>query len=207
MNGVATHSDVLDDILTRVQISRIAEIHGIKLDRTRRRAVASWREGKNFSISLDDDKNVFHDHVTGDGGGVVAFVQLVRGCDKKQAVEWLANFAGVPLREQTATERRDWGRRMRASRREAESLVRWKAETLEDLRYHRGRLQRTYHNAVRFILNHSFEECERRGDVRYELALEIGETYWERVQAMDTQIDRLEATPYAELLERFRGAA
>jgi len=64
----------LDDILTAIQISRIAEVHGVKLNRTRRRGVAVWRGGKNFSVAFNDDKNVYHDFVTGEGGGVVSFV-------------------------------------------------------------------------------------------------------------------------------------
>jgi hypothetical protein len=107
----------------------------------------------------------------------------------------------------TDDERRGWARRIGAVRRNAEALVAWKAETLEELRRHRGRIQKTYHNAVKFVLSHDAEECERRGDVRYELALQIGETYWDRVESMDAQIDRLEATSYAELLRKFGGAA
>jgi hypothetical protein len=177
------------------------------MDRTRRRAVAKWRGGKHFSVALDDEKNVFHDKVANQGGGLVAFVQLIRGCDKKTAVQWLADFAGVALQEMTDDERRGWARRIGAVRRNAEALVAWKAETLEELRRHRGRIQKTYHNAVKFVLSHDAEECERRGDVRYELALQIGETYWDRVESMDAQIDRLEATSYAELLRKFGGAA
>ncbi len=85
------------EILERVRISDVAEYLGVKLDRSRRRGVASWREGRNFSISFNDAKNVWHDFVTGEGGGVVDFVVRVRGCDRKTALEWLALYAGVPL--------------------------------------------------------------------------------------------------------------
>jgi len=36
-----TNPRVLDDIITRVQITRIAEVLGVKLDRTRRRGAAT----------------------------------------------------------------------------------------------------------------------------------------------------------------------
>ena len=195
------------DIVDRVHISDVAEALGITLDRTRRRGVATWREGKNFSVSFNDNKNAWHDFVSNEGGGVLDLVVRVRGCDRKAALEWIAAYAGVPLTHQTESERRDWSRRMRATRHQAEALVAWKRETLEGLRYHRGRLQRTYHNAVRFILNHSFEECEQRGDLRSEIALRIGESYWERVEAMDAQIDRLQAASYVDLLHKFGVAA
>jgi hypothetical protein len=202
-----TTSGVMEEIVSRVSISRVAEAHAIPLDRTRRRAVAKWRGGKHFSVAVDDEKNVFHDKVTNQGGGLVAFVQLIRGCDKKAAVQWLADFAGVPLREMAEDERRDWAQRIGAVRRNAEALVAWKIETLKALRDERGRIQKIYHHAVKFVLSHDAEECERRGDVRYELALQIGESYWDRVESMDAQIDRLEATSYADLLRKFGGAA
>ena len=195
------------DIVSHVKITDVARVLGVKLDRTRRRGVASWREGKNFSVSFNDVKNVWHDFVTDEGGGVLDFIQRARGCDRKEALELLASIAGVQLDHHNEVDRRDYARRMHAARREAEALLKWKCETLEDLRFHRGRIQKTYRNAVRFILSHTFEECEARGDVRFELALQIGETYWDRVEAMDEQIDRLEAMSPAELLKRFRGAA
>jgi DNA primase len=195
------------DIVSQVKITDVAQVLGVKMDRTRRRGVATWREGTNFSVSFSDEKNVWHDFVTDEGGGVLDFIQRARGCDRKEALQLLASIAGVPLDHHTEAERRDYARRMHAAKREAEALLKWKAETLEDLRFHCGRIQRTYHNAVKFVLSHDAEECERRGDVRYELALQIGETYWDRVEAMDEQIDRLEAMSPAELLKRFRGAA
>jgi hypothetical protein len=44
------------------------------------------------------------------------------------------------------------------------------------------------------------EVCE---DVHFELRIEIGETYWPRVEELDAIIDRLEGVIYAELLGRF----
>src|SRR5580658_1977601 len=193
----------VSDVIERVRISSVAEALGIKLDRTRRRGVATWREGRNFSVSFDDAKNVWHDFVTGEGGGVIALVQLIVGCDRKAALRWLAGFAGVPLGEQTDSERRNWSQRMRAVEPKARKLVAWKYETIEALREQRNLLQRTYHRAVNFIVNHDVEECERRGDLRFELALTIGWTYWERVEKLDAQIDALQAAAYTDLLARF----
>ena len=195
------------DIVARVHISDIAEAVGVKLDRTRRRGVAVWREGKNLSVSFNDPKNVWHDFVTGEGGGVLDFIQRVRGCDRKAALEWLSAFTGVRMDHQTEAERRAWARRMQAARPEAEALVHWKAETLEGLRYQRDRLQRIYHRAVRFVLSHDYDACEARGDLRYEIALGIGETYWPRVEELDVTIDRLVASSYTDLLRRLGGAA
>jgi hypothetical protein len=85
------------DIIDRVDISDVAETLGVKLDRTRRRGVAVWRKGKGFSVSFNDAKGVWNDFVTNQGGGVIDFVVKVLGCDRKAALEWLAEYAGVPL--------------------------------------------------------------------------------------------------------------
>jgi hypothetical protein len=165
------------EIIERVHISQVAEALGIPLDRTRRRGVATWRNGKKFSVSFSDAKGVFHDFVTNEGGGVLDLVSRVVGCDRRKALQWLAAYAGVLLTELTNAGWRD----MRATEPEARELVAWKLESLESLRRKRNLLQRIYHNAVRFVLSHDFDECEASGDLRFEVAVGIGETYWLRV--------------------------
>src|SRR5262249_44070128 len=61
------------------------------------RGRAWWRGGDGFNISLSDTKGVWYDHVTGDGGGVLDLVQNVRGGTRREALRWLADYAGVPL--------------------------------------------------------------------------------------------------------------
>jgi len=191
------------DIIGCVHISEVAEALGVKLDRTRRRGIAVWRKGNSFSVSFDDAKGVWHDFVTDEGGGVIDFVAKVLSCDRRAALEWLAAYAGVPLDGWTRDSRRHCVRRMQAAKPKAEALVRWKVETLEGHRAKRNVFQRIYHNAVRFVLSHTPEGCRNRGDLRYALAIEIGETYWPRVEELDATIDRLEGATYAELLARF----
>jgi DNA primase len=170
------------DIVERIQISDVAERLGVKLDRTRRRDVAVWRKGKNFSVSFNDAKGVWHDFVTNQGGGVIDFVVKVLGCDRGAAMEWLAADSGVRLDGWHRDSKRKYAQRMQVAKTKAEALVRWKLETLERLRIQRDVFKRIYHHAVRFVLSHAYEWCESCGDVRYELAIEIGETYWLRVE-------------------------
>jgi hypothetical protein len=133
----------------------------------------------------------------------------VLGRDRRGAAHWLSDLTGIPLSEQTHGERREHAhaRRIRDAEPEARKLVAWKQETLEALRERRNLLQRIYHIAVRFVLNHDHEECARLGDVRYELAMGIGETYWPRVEELDATIDRLQSARYDDLLSRFRAGA
>ena len=177
-----TPNNVVAEIVERVRISDIAEVLGVKLDRTRRRGVAGWRKGKNFSVSLNDSKNVWHDFVTSEGGGVLDFIARVRGRNRKEAIEWLAAYCGVPLDDRPEAERRDWARQMREAKPEAEALVRWKLNTLEALREQRGHLLRIYHRAKHFIITHDLTECEASGDLRLELALSVGWSYWPRIR-------------------------
>jgi hypothetical protein len=61
-----------------------------------------------LNVSLDDSSGVWHDFVSGDGGGILCLVMRLRGCTKRDALMWLADFVGVPLddRPMFAGERR-----------------------------------------------------------------------------------------------------
>jgi hypothetical protein len=61
------------------------------------RGQAFWRNGDGYSVSLNADRGLWHDFVSGDGGDVIALVRLVRGCGFRDAVAWLASFTGVSL--------------------------------------------------------------------------------------------------------------
>jgi hypothetical protein len=105
--------NALEDVLSRVRITELAQALGIKLDKTRRRGVATWREGRNFSVSFNDVKNVWHDFVTGSGGGILDLVQRVRGGSRADALRWLADFAGVVIddRPESRADRRAFAER------------------------------------------------------------------------------------------------
>jgi hypothetical protein len=195
----------ITDLIAAVRISNVAIALGITLDRTHRRAVASWRRGQNFSVSLNDEKNCWHDFVTNESGGLLSFVERVRGCNRRDAILWLGEFAGMPLDDRTNADKQNWARRMRAARSEAGAMVQWRKETLEGLRQQRNQLMYRYHRALRYVSRQAPEESERRGDLLYELALHVADTQWDRVEALDAQIDRLEAMSDDDLLVRFRG--
>src|SRR5262249_2891561 len=61
----------------------------------RGRGQAFWRNGNGYSVSLDPEKQLWHDFATGDGGDVIALVQTIRKCGFLEAAEWLANHTGV----------------------------------------------------------------------------------------------------------------
>jgi hypothetical protein len=196
----------LSEILSRVRITSVAEAHGVKIRRGR--CVAPWRKDANgWNLALYDSTNRWIDFAHDERGGLLDFVSRVRGCDRRAALEWLAGFAGIPLKNWSNEERRDWGTKMRSAKPEAEALVRWKHENLEAFRLQRNRLMKIYHNARRFITNNDFAQCQTHGDHRFDLAASIAWVYWERVEELERIIDELEAASYKQLLVRFRGVA
>ncbi len=86
------------DIISAVKISDVYRaLGGGELHHERGRAF--WRDGQGFNVSLNDKRGVWHDFATGDGGGVLDLVQRARGTTKADALRWLADFAGVPLKD------------------------------------------------------------------------------------------------------------
>ena len=71
------------------------------------RAKAFYRDGDGLSVSLCDQRQVWHDFVTGEGGGVLDLIQHVRGGRRKDALEWLADLAGIRLDRMSRATRRE----------------------------------------------------------------------------------------------------
>lgn len=81
----------MSEILGRVRISDVwCGLGGGPL--RARRGRAFWRKGDGLNVSLNDEKGVFYDFPPGKGGGILDLVQKARGCDRKAAVQWLADL-------------------------------------------------------------------------------------------------------------------
>jgi hypothetical protein len=61
------------------------------------RGQAFWRNGDAWSVALDVNRNIWFDHVAGVGGDVVELVRTVRQCGFRDAADWLAAHAGIPV--------------------------------------------------------------------------------------------------------------
>ena len=61
------------------------------------RGQAFWRGGKGDSVSLDLQRGLWHDFVTGEGGDTIRLIEVVQGCNFKQALAWLSDFTGMDL--------------------------------------------------------------------------------------------------------------
>ena len=172
------------------------------------RGAAWWRDGDGYSISLNQDKNVFFDFVAGAGGGVLMLIETVLGCDRRDALRWLADHLGVALDSQqplTPAEKRDYAIRRAAAELKARELTEQRKQRLRALCDRRNILYRS--------------ENGNSGVARVLLATGNGsgdEDAWDdiwrhahddlRADAIDRQIRRLESASPGEFLE-LQGAA
>ena len=58
------------------------------------------RWGKKGAISVDLEKQTWHDHSDGEGGGVLDLMRSFGGLSKAEALEWLEDQGYIPKREQ-----------------------------------------------------------------------------------------------------------
>ncbi|MFN0171528.1 MAG: hypothetical protein ACKV22_34355 [Bryobacteraceae bacterium] len=146
------------DVVSRVAISGVCQTLGLHVRHSR--TIAKWREGTHYSVSLDDSKGAWFDHVTSDSGGVLDLIQRVRGGDRREALVWLADFAGVSLDERpmTPTERQEWARRRALAEREAAAVEAWREEVFLALRCQRDEHQHLYHAGLQWILQHGLTD-------------------------------------------------
>lgn len=74
------------------------------------RGKATWRNGDGFNVSLDNDRGVWHDFATDDGGGILDLIVQIRGGSRKDALIWASEFSGIPLQAQefTPEQRAEW---------------------------------------------------------------------------------------------------
>ena len=71
----------------------------------RGRIRAFWRESCDFNISIDERSGTYFDHVRGEGGGILKFVQTALGCHRQVAVNWLIANGFLRERKPTTAER------------------------------------------------------------------------------------------------------
>ena len=86
------------------------------------RGRASWRDGAGYNVALDSGR--WFDHARGEGGGVLALVEIVLGCDRHGALDWLkANFGITSGNTCSVAERREFAARRDLLRAMAARLI------------------------------------------------------------------------------------
>lgn len=91
--------------IKRIPIPQYLERKGIAVP-ARGNICAVWRGDKNPSVSIDRNRNTWHDHGTGQGGSIIDLAMAIEGCSFSQAVEMLesGNY-GVASFAPASTER------------------------------------------------------------------------------------------------------
>jgi len=99
-----------------------------------RRIPAWWRGGDHHSVALNLERDLWHDHARGVGGGVVKLVQTVLACSRRDALYWLQlRFGWPPERRTTPAERKEYAQRREAAKYEAKKMLLWHMALLAEL--------------------------------------------------------------------------
>jgi hypothetical protein len=181
-------------------VSILSVWHGLGGGEIRhKRGRAFWRKGDGWSVSIDTDKNVWYDFRDGVGGGVLDLIERVLRCDRRSAVEWLQNYTGVPSRQATQEERRDYSRRRARAEHEAQQLVAWRDGMLDNLRHHRVLCYRLYHECKRRIIHGDYANDEELLEL-----LDTAEESEGKACQDDAAIDVWRQASWTDLLPLFR---
>ncbi len=186
----------LDEVISRTDLRDIVrELGGPEI--VNGRCAAWYRDGKS-KRSLSIDAQRWYDHGTQRGGGVLDLIQLVLGCTRRNAAEWLAAFYGLSLGARTPKEIRKWRRRKVETDGAVDDLAEWRA----------GRIQALMVERNRCYANERVAEAEanrligegRSLDEEYLWAL-VNSQVIDRGRGRDseTQLNELEALPPADL--------
>lgn len=102
----------IDDLIARVDIGEFIEHMGVKLKKSGNTSKASCpfpdHDDKTPSFNVIHDKNFCYCHGCGGGGDVIKFAEKHSGVTFPEAVEMVANFAGVTVpKEEKSTSNRD----------------------------------------------------------------------------------------------------
>ena len=130
------------ELLDRASILNVAAALGLPEPR-HGRIPAVWRGGGGHNVSLDDGKGAYYDHTRGEGGGILDLVQAATGCDRRGALQWLANHLSVTLDDTnplSPAEKRDYAARLRRAKAAAEELAEWRESYLYGLTQRRNSL-------------------------------------------------------------------
>ncbi|MEK7752846.1 MAG: hypothetical protein AAB654_13075 [Acidobacteriota bacterium] len=196
------HQNRASEIVERARISEVWTALGGDPPR-RGRAQAFWRQhADGLNVSLNDAKGAWFDFRDNIGGGILDLIRHVKGCDRKAALQWLANHLGIPLenRSFTESERREWDRRRAAAEAEARDLLAWRDRLLSALQNYRDEVFHAYHRALRYIVNHGLDAPLG------ELAADVAELYEDRYQELDGKLDLLRTARFRVLLPHFRNS-
>lgn len=184
------------ELVARTDIARVViELGGPEL--VGGRMPAFWRVTDDPNVSVDQAKGLWFDHAAGVGGGVLDLIQSVRGCDRRSALQWLADVHGVSLDQNSRPAGPDSLARWRTAERLAVELSRRRSDWLKRLRDERNQL---YDVEL---------DVSRRARAAMEGKADLSESEWADIcahahdnivaEGIDDEIRRVENLPALEL--------
>ena len=185
----------LADLISSIQITEVwVALGGGALRHGRGRAF--WRDGDGFNIALSETKQVWHDHRDNRGGGVLDLIQLVLDCGRYQAVQWLSEYAGIPLHKPGPQRVPD--RRRERSELQAAAFVEWRDRRFLQLREKRNYHLGLYHSALQKLVTHGLNHPLANA---WADGCEINERKYQR---LDVEIANFQGLSTDEQVQLFR---
>ena len=137
-----------NEILERVRVSDIAAALGLPKPQHNRTQCPMCKAGLQ-TLSINEQKGVWHCFRCNRGGGKVALVRDATNCQPKDALEWIGGLAGMQLAYSDAAEYRKRAAQIKAAEQEGRRLIEWRADVIEYLRISREAVQIVYYWAIR----------------------------------------------------------
>jgi hypothetical protein len=127
VNPNASERNTSRDVLANIRIFDVWQaLTGEPIRGGRVRGI--WRDGKSWSVSLNNERGVWHDFVSNEGGGILDLIVRVLGGTRADALRWAAEFAGIPLNNKplSAADRAQWVQERRALERDLPEARYWR---------------------------------------------------------------------------------
>ena len=165
------------------------------------RGQAFWRNGDGWNVHLDLERGRWYDFAHGEGGGILRLIEVGLPCDRRMAVQWLADFVGLPLNTRWNPHKRIvYAHRRRDAEQLAANLTARRRRKLGELLERRNclwDLERTVSRWARENLNDPTKINDWRWDGVWAHALDD-----QRGDEINQQMQRLENASPAELLKK-----
>ena len=138
-----------NEILDRVKVADIVSALGVPLPRRGNRTRCPIHKGDNLTLSINEQKGVWHCFGCGEGGGKVQLVRRALNLEPQRSLEWIGGLAGMQLAYSDGAEYQKRAAQIKAAEQEGRRLIEWREDVIESLRIGRGAVQIVYYWAVR----------------------------------------------------------
>ena len=152
-----------------------------------------WRDGDGFNVAINDGR--WFDHVSNTGGGALTLIEMVLGCDRRAALDWLSVHFGIERGQASPEERRAYAQNIDRARDAAAALVRRRDELMGNLWERADLLFVDYHRLS--AIAYQREDIEVLADAR---------DVWRAFQSVTDRRDALKEARGPDLAQMLAGS-